>query len=151
MVKRKRAKTSTAAKTKANDKDKAVKSTNSEETSIKNANISDSQEERADGSPSATKKPKLDSSQSPSANKSKRYVPPFTASQRVSNRLRDRISSEKPEGNSSSQESKIIEGLEGESKDVSKSKSKQGKGNSQEKIQKETSAMVLQSNEEKAV
>lgn len=150
MVKRKRAKTSTAAKTKANDNDKAVKSTNSEETSIKNANISDSQEGRADGSPSATKKPKLDSSQSPSANKSKRYVPPFTASQRVSNRLRNRISSEKPEGNSSSQESKVyIESHVGESKDVSKSK--QGKGNSQEKIQKETSAMVLQSNEEKAV
>ncbi|CAB3996809.1 Hypothetical predicted protein [Paramuricea clavata] len=151
MVKRKRVKTSTAAKTKANDKDKAVKSTNSEETSSTNANISglqERQEGHVDGSPSATKKPKLDSSQSPSANKSKRYVPFFTASQRVSNRLRNRISSEKSEGNSGSQESKIIEGLVGESKDVCKSK--QGKGNSQEKSLKETSAMVLQSNEEDA-
>ncbi len=134
MVKRRRTKASTAAKTKDNnDTDKAAKLSNVKETCSENANVC------VDGSPSATKKPKLDSNQSLKGNKSQKYVPPFTASQRVSSRLRNKINSEKSEGESSNQVAKIFK------------EGKRNDGNSQEESETETSAIVLASDEEETV
>ncbi|XP_028407691.1 uncharacterized protein LOC114530283 isoform X2 [Dendronephthya gigantea] len=88
----------------------------------------------ADGSLSCIKKPKLDSNESPGKNRSKKYVPPFTASKRFSSRLRlKRINQEKNESKSCRQEA-----------------IKCGGQNICGKPEKEKgSAMVLKSNEEK--
>lgn len=89
MVKRKRAKGTAAAKKKVNDKNKDTKPSNLAETTGDNADVSSSQRS-VDDSLSGAKKAKLDSCQSPSSKKPKKYIPPFTASQRVSARLRRR-------------------------------------------------------------
>lgn len=145
MVKRKRAKASTAAKKKVNDKKKDVKPLNLEKTTSENASVSRLQE--SDESSSSAKKAKLDPCQSPSPTKSKKYVPPFTASQRVSLRSRkSRINSEKSEKKQSCEnETKVC--LEGD--DVFKTV--QAKANSPERSRKEVSEEVLESNEDKTV
>ena len=146
MVKRKRAKASTAAKKKVNDKKKDGKPSNLEETNSENASISRLQNSLYDSSSSA-KKAKFDPCQSPSPKKSKKYVPPFTASQRVSPRSRkSRINSEKSEKRQNcEEETKVCRAAE------HVLKTEQGKANSPERSIKEVSEELLESNENKTV
>ena len=143
MVKRKRTKGTAASKKKVNDKNKDTKPSNLAETTGDNADVSSSQRS-VDDSSSGAKKAKLDSCQSPSSKKPKKYIPPFTASQRVSARLRRRrINSEKSEEKQSC----------GTEKDVCLErenffKTEQAKANSPDRNRKEVSR---ESNEDKTV
>lgn len=146
MVKRKRARASTAAKKKVNDKKKDAKPSNVEETTSENASISRSQNSLYDSS-SIAKKAKFDPCQSPSPKKSKKYVPPFTASQRVSPRSRkSTINSEKSEKRQNcEQETKVCLAAE------QVLRTEQAKANSPERSRKEVSEELLESNENKIV
>ena len=140
MVKRRRTKASNVAKTKNNDKEKVVEPSNSEETCGENANIC------VDDSPSTTKKPKLNSNHSPK--QSKKYVPPFTASRRVSSRLRlMRKNIERSASNS--QVANVFQELNDEVNVVSNIKPK--KENTPGKDKKGISAMISEEKKEKTV
>jgi hypothetical protein len=137
MVKRRRTKPSTISKTKDNSKEKVVNASNSDETCSKHASSC------ADDSSTVAKKAKFDSNRSP--RKYQKYVPPFTASPRVSSRLRNKRNGEIL----SSQEGRLFNDVEDEGNMVSNIGHKIG--NTPGKSEQEHCAMGLAAKEEKTV